>query len=102
MRRIKIYVRAGDIFIAKITCHLRITSGLYWLGWRSISLAASAISQLCTANGYLHLMLSGHAVIFTLLSHPPNAMILAFLGAARPQSDRINWKQKGDKRGADR
>jgi hypothetical protein len=36
-----------------------------------------AISQLRRANGYLHLMLSGHVVIFTLLSHSPNAMILA-------------------------
>lgn len=38
---------------------------------------AGAISQLRRANGYLHLMLSGHAVIFTLLNDPPNAMILA-------------------------
>jgi len=33
-RRIKIYVLGGNIFIAKITCHLRITSGLYWLADR--------------------------------------------------------------------
>lgn len=91
----------GDIFIAKITCHLRITSGLYWLR-RSIS--DGAISQLRRAKWKPAPDVIGPRRYFHLAqpsAERDDSRRCFFVGAARP-SDRINWKQKRDKRGADR